>query len=442
MPLRRRKVELARRARAKVVRMRSSPALLGSSLVVFILACPSTDSPDNPFGDSLSTMTTSPGTETGDTSEPTTSTSGDGDGDDPSSCGDGVVEDGEQCDLGPDNAETGQCTPNCMIASCGDGYVYEGFEECDDGNQIDTDDCVAGCYLASCGDGFVHAGVEACDDGNDDEADGCTSTCMTGDCGDGIVQAGEQCDDANMDTSDDCPACQFAFCGDGYIQAGVEICDDGNLDTNDGCISPTCVPAECGDGFVWEGMEECDDANEVDGDMCTLACSMAVCGDGVVYEGVEECDDANDVDDDGCHNDCTADADPQCFEPYNEFDTDTRHETFNDMGITVGCDQIGAGNISEDWAGPGWYRFVGEAGTQMATAPPGDYSCGTHAAGWLDDAHPTPGEGAVMRTVCFDWSPGDCWQTWEIEVVNCVNYYLYNLPDTTSCSYRYCGSDG
>ncbi len=76
-------------------------------------------------------------------------TSGDGDGDSSETgggnCGDGVVDDGEECDLGPDNSSSGQCTPDCTIAECGDGFVQTELEECDDGNQDDTDACVSGC---------------------------------------------------------------------------------------------------------------------------------------------------------------------------------------------------------------------------------------------------------------------------------------------------------
>uniref|UniRef100_A0A8B9S6X0 Collagen like tail subunit of asymmetric acetylcholinesterase n=1 Tax=Apteryx owenii TaxID=8824 RepID=A0A8B9S6X0_APTOW len=45
--------------------------------------------------------------------------------------------------------------------TCGDGIVQAG-EECDDGNAIVTDDCI-GCRRAYCGDGYRHEGVEDCD---------------------------------------------------------------------------------------------------------------------------------------------------------------------------------------------------------------------------------------------------------------------------------------
>jgi hypothetical protein len=40
------------------------------------------------------------------------------------SCGDGVVDPGESCDLGPDNAwELAECQPDCTFNECGDGYI-------------------------------------------------------------------------------------------------------------------------------------------------------------------------------------------------------------------------------------------------------------------------------------------------------------------------------
>ncbi|KAK9396375.1 acetylcholinesterase collagenic tail peptide [Crotalus adamanteus] len=47
---------------------------------------------------------------------------------------------------------------------CGDGIIQDG-EECDDGNTIVTDDCIR-CHHAYCGDGYRYDGAEECD-GND-----------------------------------------------------------------------------------------------------------------------------------------------------------------------------------------------------------------------------------------------------------------------------------
>ncbi len=249
-------------------------------------------------------FTTTLGDDVGTSSDTTT---GDGDGDTTTgnaNCGDEIVQAGEDCDLGSGNADNGVCTTSCHFAACGDGLVYTGFEECDDGNPANTDDCLSDCKLATCGDGNVQAGVEMCDDGNADETDGCTSICMSGNCGDGIVQVGEQCDDSNLETGDECPACQLAYCGDGYTQLGIEMCDDGNDLDNDECVSAFCSVGFCGDGYLMEGVEACDDTN-VEEDGACPACQVAFCGDGFAQAGVEECDDADADNDNDCANDCT-----------------------------------------------------------------------------------------------------------------------------------------
>jgi MYXO-CTERM domain-containing protein len=222
-----------------------------------------------------------------------------------STCGNGVIAGGEECDDG--NLVDGDgCTKACVKEVCGDGVDNNSdAEECDDGNELDTDTCVSGCKLAACGDAFVQDGVEACDDGNQVDDDACSNTCALPSCGDKIKQANEECDDANPDNTDAClDTCVAASCGDGFLHEGVETCDDANDVETDECLS-TCAVASCGDGFVQEGVEACDDGNADDSDACVAGCTPAVCGDGFVHAGIEACDDANDVDDDECTNSCT-----------------------------------------------------------------------------------------------------------------------------------------
>ena len=277
----------------------------------------------------------------------------------PAWCGNGIVDDGEQCDDG-NTVNTDACTNACTNATCGDGVVRPG-EECDDGNTVDLDGCSSacvvevltccyGCYDPStdatisgecgnqlcnsgtfcaapyvpfanqiydgscnsctrhtCGDGNRDVGVsgisdEECDDGNLVDHDGCSSTCLTEHCGDGIVQSGEECDDGNTENTDACTnACKNAVCGDGAVYLGVEECDDGNADNTDACTN-ACKDAACGDGYVQPG-EECDDGNTTDLDGCSSTCQIERCGDGVVQSG-EQCDDGNTENTDDCTNAC------------------------------------------------------------------------------------------------------------------------------------------
>jgi cysteine-rich repeat protein len=144
-----------------------------------------------------------------------------------STCGDGVLDETEECDQGTANSDTlpDHCRTSCREPVCGDGVVDED-EECDDGNVVDGDGCDADCFGESdaCGNGIVDADEE-CDDGNTVDGDGCDSDCTvdTSICGDGIESDNEECDDgaANSDMPDHCrPSCRLPSCGDGIVDPG------------------------------------------------------------------------------------------------------------------------------------------------------------------------------------------------------------------------------
>ena len=48
------------------------------------------------------------------------------------------------------------------LEKCGNGVLNEG-EECDDGNRVDNDSCLGNCQIPVCGDGIIWTGVEDCD---------------------------------------------------------------------------------------------------------------------------------------------------------------------------------------------------------------------------------------------------------------------------------------
>ncbi len=85
----------------------------------------------------------------------------------PGTCGDGVVDPGETCDLGyAHNSDQGECSQSCQQAHCGDGLVWAGTEACDAGPN-----------------------------NNDTAYNGCRSDCTLGPrCLDGVLQAEEECD--------------------------------------------------------------------------------------------------------------------------------------------------------------------------------------------------------------------------------------------------------
>jgi cysteine-rich repeat protein len=220
-------------------------------------------------------------------------------------CGDGVIDDGEECDDGPDNGDDQACKSDCTLAFCGDGDVGPD-EECDDGEHNGPKaECRDDCTQVICGDGHLDPGEE-CDDGDGVNWNECTNACRLPVCGDGLHSSNEECDngDDNAHSGSCLPGCHEAFCGDGHVWVGVETCDDGNDDDTDFCLS-NCEHPECGDGVFHPATEACDDGNDDETDDCLSSCEVASCGDGFIQEGVEDCDDTNLDETDGCLSNCT-----------------------------------------------------------------------------------------------------------------------------------------
>ena len=89
----------------------------------------------------------------------------------------------------------------------------------------------------------------------------------------------------------------------------------------------------------------------------------------------------------------------------------------------------------------GWYRFGGNAGTQMYTScRRSRYYCNTDYLGYLSGSHPDLGDGIVSRTVYFSYSNSCYSYSRSIKVINCDGYYVYKLNGTPLCNARYCST--
>ena len=172
--------------------------------VVVIAGCANGEGrPGDTEADSLGTDTEPADTEI--PSMSTTSTTGQSTGTSttgdpiPPNCGDGVVDDDEECDEGNGNSDEGACTLACRNATCGDGLVWDGEEFCDDGDDDDTDACTSLCAWPACDDGIVSGDETDVDCGGD--CDPCVSgqqcsgpsDCVDGTCNDGLCAPAASC---------------------------------------------------------------------------------------------------------------------------------------------------------------------------------------------------------------------------------------------------------
>lgn len=122
------------------------------------------------------------------------------------SCGPLETEGVAQCQWG----RWSVCQP---AASCGDGIVDAG-EECDDGNSSDNDACTSQCKRNVCGDAYLRTGVEQCDYGDPRIGGRNGATCGS--------EYGATC--ATCTTSCRVEAQSGGFCGNGR-RDGREQCD-------------------------------------------------------------------------------------------------------------------------------------------------------------------------------------------------------------------------
>jgi len=154
------------------------------------------------------------------------------------------------CSICPPNSaraaesDDGQCT--CMVGFsrydvvdgclCGNGVLDNG-EECDDGaGNVVEGACTATCTSNVCGDGMVGLGDgEACDDGNLDNGDGCSAICVAENLLCDLVRscgsfANETCN-AHQSTFSDWDGVPSALAVDGSESTCAETAD-AQLDSN------------------------------------------------------------------------------------------------------------------------------------------------------------------------------------------------------------------
>ena len=253
----------------------------------------------------------------------------------PPECGDGSVDEGEQCDDNDDRSRDG-CSSSCEIeagyACVGEPSVCTAAAEdtggsgdtgvTDTGGSGDTgvaDTGGSGDTTVTDTGGSGDADVIEDSSGSGDTTDTTADTTDPGPprCGDGLVRPGERCDDGNTDNSDGCNSACFVepnfgcvgepsictatdlapVCGNSVMEAG-EVCDDGNTSSGDGCTVRCNLEA----GFACSGSPSVCVVDLCRGVSCTAlegACQAAVCNPSTgicdLYPRLDGtfCDDAN-----------------------------------------------------------------------------------------------------------------------------------------------------
>jgi cysteine-rich repeat protein len=173
-------------------------------------------------------------------------------------CGNGFLSPREACDDG--NTVSGDgCSGDCLHVEAGWLCRVPG-RPCIAGCPIDVAACADGGLTALCGNGILEQGEECDDGNdpsriphNDDGAyGGCTTKCTYGPyCGDGVLNGPETCDDGptNGDLYGN-PGCTFMcttahYCGDGIVDVQYESCDP-RADAGPGaCCTDSCAMILC-----------------------------------------------------------------------------------------------------------------------------------------------------------------------------------------------------
>jgi cysteine-rich repeat protein len=280
----------------------------------------------------------------------------------PGYCGDGVVEPGEQCDLGAGNGTGTGCELNCTFSckkapnSCTTTDICSGSNSCvtvfDGGGQK----CELGAPPdagTSCGG---DAGTGTCEAG----------LCHSSLCGNGVVDPGEQCDfgAGNNLTGSGCePDCQFScqtdpdtcphdnLCGPSpttcqvdtgpnhtggqKCQAATALPACGDCAPTGVCVDGGCATSVCGDGCIDPRIgSTCSPPNTPTCDSQCHTIVPAVCGNSIRETG-EQCDDGNTTNLDGCDSKCQFEQDHRADSVTFEFSTDT-FCTHNALGESIG----------------------------------------------------------------------------------------------------------
>ncbi len=227
---------------------------------------------------------------------------------------------------GDADVEGGSCAPSDMPI-CGDGKI-QNPEQCDDGaNEDPYDGCNYRCRFT-------------CNDPDNDCAEDVAGDCQKSICNSNDTGRICQLTVDMYDLPDDSNPCTKDLCSPEpshpYEYDGIGCDNDAGVD-GDYCSQGECIEPFCGDNITGP-LEQCDDGNDISNDGCSALCVLESCGDKKI-DSNEQCDDGRDGDpNDGCTDMCRF----TCNDP----EDDCIGDTAGDCQQSV-CAENDAGRICE-----------------------------------------------------------------------------------------------
>ncbi|XP_052101114.1 von Willebrand factor D and EGF domain-containing protein-like isoform X2 [Mytilus californianus] len=97
--------------------------------------------------------------------------------------------------------------------------------------------------------------------------------------------------------------------------------------------------------------------------------------------------------------------------------------------------------ISDENLEEAWYRIKSENGDQIPTYPPGAFHCGTNYPVWMNGTFPIVSDGNLTVAACLQTENSTCETSFNVQIRNCGNYFIYFLQNTTKNA-AYCFGNG
>jgi cysteine-rich repeat protein len=257
----------------------------------------------------------------------------------PSTCGNGVVDSGEECDYGKLRNGLSNCTTSCKLLYCGDQVISPQLgEECEpdteedysidpDTGQLTTEvhylqpTCGTVCTVPTCdAQGNCNGGckrkfMDACPVDQSTILQSASSSSASSVSIHTIVPILSSASSSSSSVVVQTPvtSTQIPRCGNAVVEPG-EQCDNGALNSNlpGAQCRVDCTLPKCGDSITDTSRgEQCDDGpnnSDLPNSHCRMNCTLPKCGDGFIDTSRgEQCDDGpnnSNAPDAHCRLDC------------------------------------------------------------------------------------------------------------------------------------------